>query len=146
MRYMLYGVLFSILGGVAIALQGIFNARLGEGIGFWHTNAFVHGSGFLVALTIMLLFEGVNFSPMREVQPYYLLGGVMGVIIIFSVINGITAIGASYTVILLIVTQILITAAINYFGIFGEPVILLTAKKLLGLGLMISGVVIYQLS
>ncbi len=91
------------------------------------------------------MFENLNFSPMKEVQPYYLLGGVMGVVIIFSVINGISSIGASYTITLMIVTQIIFTAGINYFGYFGEPIIILTLRKGLGLALMISGLVLYQL-
>ncbi|NBG87629.1 DMT family transporter [Isachenkonia alkalipeptolytica] len=143
---MLYGMLFSVLAGIMVSMQGIFNARLSDKIGFWHTNTFVHGSGFLVAFIIMLMFENLNFSPIKEVQPYYLLGGVMGVVIIFSVINGISSIGASYTITLMIVTQIVFTAGINYFGYFGEPIILLSLRKAVGLVLMISGLVMYQMN
>ncbi len=143
---MLYGMLFSVLAGIMVSMQGIFNARLSDKIGFWHTNTFVHGSGFVVAFIIMLMFENLNFSPIKEVQPYYLLGGVMGVVIIFSVINGISSIGASYTITLMIVTQIVFTAGINYFGYFGEPIILLSLQKVLGLALMIGGLVIYQMN
>ena len=143
---MLYGMLFSVLAGIMVSMQGIFNARLSDKIGFWHTNTFVHGSGFLVAFIIMLMFENLNFSPIKEVRPYYLLGGVMGVVIIFSVINGISSIGASYTITLMIVTQIVFTAGINYFGYFGEPIILLSLRKAVGLVLMISGLVMYQMN
>jgi len=141
---MLYGMIFSVLAGVMVSMQGIFNARLSDKIGFWHTNTFVHGSGFVVAFIIMLLFENLNFSPLKEVQPYYLLGGAMGVVIIFSVINGISSIGASYTITLMIVTQIVFTAGINYFGYFGEPIIMLSLRKVVGLALMLSGLVLYQ--
>lgn len=143
---MLYGMIFSVLAGVMVSMQGIFNARLSDKIGFWHTNTFVHGSGFLVAFIIMLMFENLNFSPLKEVQPYYMLGGVMGVVIIFSVINGISSIGVSYTITLMIVTQIVLTAGINYFGYFGEPIIILSLRKVVGLALMLSGLVLYQLN
>ena len=143
---MLTGILFSILAGTMIALQGIFNARMGDEVGLWHTNSFVHGTGFLVAFFILIFNEKLNLASIKDVPPYYLLGGVMGVIIILSVMKGIGEIGASYSVTIVIITQIILTAGVNYFGFFGEPVITFSLTKIIGLVLMISGILVYQLS
>ncbi|ABR49250.1 protein of unknown function DUF606 [Alkaliphilus metalliredigens QYMF] len=140
------GVIFSLLAGLMITLQSIFNARLGEKLSFWHTNAFVHGSGLIVAFIILLFNEKLNFTPIKAVNPHYLLGGAMGVVIIFSVMKGITDLGASYAVTILIVTQIIATAVINYFGVFGEPIIVFTGIKVFGLLLIVSGLLVYQLA
>jgi transporter family-2 protein len=120
---MIYGVLFSILSGILVSLQGIFNTRASEHIGLWNTNTLVHGSGFILAFIILITVSKINFTNIKNVNPYYLLGGVLGVIIVFSVMKGISALGASYAITILIVTQILTNALINYFGIFGEHVI-----------------------
>lgn len=46
------GVLISILAGVAMSFQGVFNTKLSEKIGLWETNTFVQGSAFIVTLII----------------------------------------------------------------------------------------------
>lgn len=143
---MLYGVLFSILSGILVSLQGIFNTRASEHIGLWHTNTLVHGSGFILAFIILLAVNKVSFANIRNVNPYYLLGGVLGVVIVFSVMKGISALGASYAITILIVTQILANALINYFGIFGEHIITFSWSQILGLFLMIAGIMLYQLT
>ncbi len=142
---MLQGVIFSILAGVFIALQSIFNARLGEAAGLWPSNAFVHGSGFIFAFIILLVVgSSINISSFTTIKPYYLLGGVLGVGIIFSVMQGVTLLGASFAITIVIVTQVLLSFFVNYFGLFGEPIIAISLPRIIGLILMITGLIIYQ--
>ncbi len=142
---MLQGVMFSILAGVFIALQSIFNARLGEAAGLWPSNAFVHGSGFIFALLILILLgSNINISSFTTIKPYYLLGGVLGVGIIFSVMQGVTLLGASFAITIVIVTQVILSFIINYFGVFGEPIIAASLPRIIGLIMMITGLIIYQ--
>lgn len=143
---MFYGVLFSIFSGILVSLQGIFNTRASEHIGIWQTNTLVHGSGFILAFILLIAVNKVSFSNIKSVNPYYLLGGILGVAIVFSVIKGISALGASYAITILIVTQILANALINYFGIFGEHVITFSWTQILGLLMMIGGIMLYQLT
>lgn len=143
---MIVGAIFSILAGVMIAIQGILNARLGEKIGLWHTNTLVHGTGFLVALVLLLFNEKINFAPLKDLDFYYILGGAMGVVIVFSVMRGISDLGASYAITILIVAQIITTVLVNYFGFFGETMFSFSTLKVLGLLLMVGGMIIYQLT
>lgn len=143
---MVQGVIFSILAGIMVSLQGIFNTRASEHIGLWHTNVLVHGSGFVLALIILIAINKVTFSNIKSVKPYYLIGGILGVIIVFSIMKGITDLGASYAITILIVTQIVANALINYFGIFGEHIIHFSWTQILGLILMIVGIFLYQLT
>lgn len=143
---MVRGILFSILAGLFIALQSIFNARLGEAAGLWPSNAFVHGSGFIFASLILLLVgSNINISSFTTIKPYYLLGGVLGVGIIFSIMQSVSLLGASFAITIVIVTQVLISFFINYFGVFGEPIIAVSLPRIIGLILMISGLIIYQI-
>jgi transporter family-2 protein len=88
----------------------------------------------------------ISFANIKDVNPFYLLGGVLGVLIVFSVMKGISALGASYAITILIVTQIITNALINYFGIFGEHVITFSWTQILGLLMMIGGIFLYQLT
>lgn len=138
------GFLYSILAGLFISLQGVFNARVGEKIGPWPTNAIVHGTGLMVVLLILALKRGWQFGGLGDVNKLYLLGGALGAFIILFVMGGITRIGASYAVTVIIVTQILATACINRFGIFGEPAKTISPVQLGGLLLLVAGVALYQ--
>lgn len=139
------GIMFSIAAGLFISLQGVFNTRLGEKLGFWETNTFVHGSGFALTLVLMLIYGGGSFSKLVEVNKLYLLGGVLGVLIIFSVMNAISALGATYCIAVLLVTQLIAATVIDSFGLFGSPVIKFDITKFVGLVIMVSGIVIYKL-
>lgn len=143
---MVQGVLFSILAGIMVSLQGIFNTRASEHIGLWQTNTLVHGTGFILALVVLLSLNKVDFSNFKNVNPYYLLGGILGALIVFSVMKGISALGASYSITLLIVTQIIANALINYYGIFGEHVISFSWTQITGLIMIIGGIFLYQLT
>ena len=139
------GIIFSIAAGLCISLQGVFNTRLGEKLGFWETNTFVHGTGFALTLIIMLIYGTGSFSGIGEVKKLYLLGGFLGVMIIFSVMNAISALGATYCIAILLVTQLVAATLIDSFGLFGSPVIKFSITKLIGLAVMIAGIVIYKL-
>ena len=142
---MVDGVLYSLTAGIVISLQTVFSARLGERLGFWETNAFVHGTGFALALILMLVLGKPDLSALRGVNPLYLTGGFIGVLIIFSVSKGVSSLGAGYSVSIMIVTQIVFTMIINFLGLFGERVLRISPLKGLGVVLMIAGVLIYQL-
>ncbi len=143
---MLVGAIFSILAGLMIALQSIFNARLGETAGLWTSNAFVHGSGFLFTLAVLMFIQSQpSLSAFKDVNIIYLLGGVLGAGIIFSVMQGVSNLGMSYSLTIIIVTQLFASLVINYFGLFGEAVINISLSKIFGFILMIIGLIIFQL-
>ncbi len=139
------GIFFSIAAGLFISLQGVFNTRLGEKLGFWETNTFVHGSGFALTLILMLIYGTGSFAGLGEVNRIYLMGGVLGVMIIFSVMNAISALGATYCIAILLVTQLVAATVIDSFGLFGSPVIKFDITKLLGLVIMAVGIIVYKL-
>ncbi|MTI46392.1 DMT family transporter [Sporosalibacterium faouarense] len=138
------GILFSIMAGLFIAVQGIFNTRVSDKIGFWEANTFVKGTAFLFALIITLISGKGNFSNITQINKVYLLGGVMGAIIVFGVMKGITYIGATNAVTLIIVSQIICALIINSLGLFGENKLSITPIKVLGLAFMFVGIILFQ--
>lgn len=139
------GIMFSIAAGLFISLQGVFNTRMGDKIGFWETNTFVHASGLAFTLIMLFAAGSGSFSMLGEVNKLYMLGGVLGVLILFSVMNAIAALGATYTVAILLITQLIAATVIDSFGLFGSPVIRFNITKFLGIAIMIIGIIVFKL-
>jgi transporter family-2 protein len=127
-----------------MSLQGVFNTRLGEKIGLWETNVFVQGTGLIVTLIILLIAGNGNLKAIKEVNKLYLLGGVLGAIIIFSVMKGITSLGPTYSIATILVAQLLAAGMIDSFGIFGAEQIKFTLSKYIGVGIMIIGIIVFK--
>lgn len=139
------GILFSILAGVFVGLQGVFNTRVSDKIGLLESTTVVHGVGFVFALIITLMYGSGSFGKIGEINKLYLLGGVFGVIIVFSVIKGISLLGAGFSVAVMLVAQLIIATIIDTFGLFGSPQIKFEYTKILGLLFMIFGIILFKL-
>ncbi|HJV45622.1 MAG TPA: DMT family transporter, partial [Bacillota bacterium] len=127
------GILFSLIAGVFICLQGVFNAKASEKLGLWQTNLIVHGFGFMISFLIFLIVRDGGFDKIKEVNKMYLIGGAFGVMIIFSVMKGITSLGASYAVTIILASQLLSAMFIDSYGLFGVDKIPLTTNKWVGI-------------
>lgn len=138
------GVIFSIIAGIAMSLQGVFNTRLGDKIGTWETNAFVQGSGFILTLIIMIFFGNGNFKDIKSVNKLYLLGGLLGVVIIFTVMYGIGSLGATYSIAVILVAQLISAAIIDGFGLFDSKKISFGFNEFLGVAIMIIGIIVFK--
>ena len=127
-----------------MSFQGVFNTRVSEKIGLWETNVFVQGTGLIVTLIILLIAGNGNFKNIKEVNKLYLLGGVLGAIITFSVIQGITNMGPTCSIAIILVAQLLAAGVIDRFGMFGVQQIKFALSKFIGIGIMIVGIVIFK--
>lgn len=127
-----------------MSLQGVFNTRTSEKIGLWETNVFVQGTGFILTLIILLIAGNNNFKAIKEVNKLYLLGGILGAIIIYSVMQGISKMGTTYSISTILVAQLLAAGLIDSFGIFGANQIKFTLSKFIGIGIMIVGILIFK--
>ena len=138
------GFLFSIIAGISMSIQGVFNTRLSEKIGTWQTNVFVQGTAFILALFILIIFKGGDFSNIKHVNKLYLTGGVFAVIITFTVMQGIKMIGITTAVSTILVAQIVAAALIDCSGICGSNSVRFDITKLIGLITMILGIIIFK--
>lgn len=145
---MITGLFFSILAGIVIAAQSVFSARLGENVGFYGANFLIHGTGFLLAMLLLFLFgKGeLSLNSLKELNPLYATAGFIGVVIIFSIAQGVSKLGASRGVLIIVITQIIVALVINIGGWFEEEALNLSPAKGVGLLLMISGIIIYQVA
>lgn len=139
------GIIFSIIAGVFISFQGVFNTRVSDKIGLWEANTVVMGTGFIVAAVLMMIFGKGSFENFGEINKLYLIGGALGVGIVFSVMKGISSLGATYAIAIIIIVQLILCTFIDTFGLFENPQIKFDYTKPLGVAIMIFGLIIFKL-
>lgn len=138
------GLIYSIVAGMLMSIQGVFNTRASEKIGLWETNLLVHGSGFLLTIVLFFIIGNGQLNKIASVNKIYLLGGIIGVAIIFSVMKGVSAIGPALANMTILIAQLLLAYSIEAFGIFGTKAIGFEWQKIAGVLIMIGGIVLFQ--
>lgn len=139
------GAIYSILAGIFISLQSVFNTRVSEKIGMFQTVTVVHVVGLLTAIFFYLFSKEGSFSKLGEVNKLYLLGGAFGVIIVYGVIKGVSILGPTLAISILLIAQLLVALAIDTFGLFGSAKIPFDFTKPLGVAIMIAGIIVFKL-
>lgn len=131
----------AVAAGLAGSVQVALMSRLGERIGVVEALAFSTALTAGIALVILVLARGSVAGFERAVhQPWWmLLGGVMGLIIVFTVTYSGPRIGVAATVGILIAGQLVMGAAIDRWGLFGSERIALHWPRLLGIALLAVG-------
>ena len=142
---MLWGIIFSIIAGMAMSVQGVMNTRLGEGIGNMEANAFVQGSAFALALVVLLFYRQGSFSALGQVNKLYWLGGVLGLVITLTVMLGIKSLGTTLAISIILISQRFSAALIDAFGLFGSEKLAFGWNKYVGLALMTGGMLFFRL-
>lgn len=127
-----------------MTLQDVFNTELEEKVGTWGTNVIVQATTLALALIIVMFFGRGSFKAVKEVNKLYLLGGVLGVIIIFTVMRSIGAMGATLGIAVILVAQLASAGVVDAFGLFGAEKISFHLKEFIGIAIMILGIVIFK--
>lgn len=138
------GILLSIISGICMTLQGVFNTKVSEKLGIFETTVLVQGSAFLLSLTLLFLFSKSNFKSIMELNKLYLTGGILGVIIIFTVIQGIKTLGTTCSIVIILIAQLLSASMVDAFGLFGTEQVPFNLSKILGIVLMIIGIIVFK--
>jgi len=134
-----------MVAGFFITLQSVFNTRVSEKIGLLGTVTIVHGLGFIASIIILFFVKYKGLSKLGEVNKIYLLGGILGIIIVFSVMKSISLLGVTYSVSILLATQLVGSLIIDSFGLFGVEKLQLTINKPLGIMVMIIGIIVIKM-
>jgi len=138
------GVIFSIIAGMAMSIQGVFNTRLGDKIGLYESNLLVQGGAFLLSVLAWVILGNGHFPAMREVNRLYLTGGILGILITIAVMLGIKGLNPTVAISVILVSQLLVAVLIDTFGLFDTPKVPLGWQQLLGTALMIGGILLLK--
>ncbi|SIS49502.1 DMT family transporter [Salimicrobium flavidum] len=139
------GILFAIIAGLSITMQGIFNSSMSQVISGWHTTVIVHLVGFAIALIVYTLTRDGDIRNITSIRPLYITGGTFGVIVIFSELVAFNELGPASAIAILLVAQLLAAFIVELKGWFEEKKLQVKGYQLAGVALMITGVVLFKL-
>lgn len=138
-------ILFSVLAGAAMSVQGVMNTGLSEKIGLFESNAFVQGTAFLLSLIVMFIFGKGSFGNFFETKPVFWLGGVLGILITVFVMLAMKNSSPTIAVSIILIAQLTVAAVIDAFGLMDTPKVPFHWTKYVGLGFMILGVILFKI-
>lgn len=140
-------LLMALCAGMAMAMQAAINSQLGKSLLNQPLNAalwsFASGTTLLLVLTLV---KGNWWAAMSQIpsQPWWqLIGGILGVGMVYSSIFLAPRLGVANMLFFIIVGQIAFGLVIDQFGLFNMPVREISLTKVVGLLIMISGVFIF---
>jgi len=141
----MWGVIFSIIAGAAMSFQGVINTRLGERMGLFEANVFVQGSALILSLLALWWFGSGNFRALYKVNKIYWNAGALGLIITVTVMLGIRDLSPTVAISTILISQLLVAALIDAFGILGSERVVFHWTKFVGIALMIGGVLVFKI-
>ena len=142
----MWGMIISIISGILMSVQGVFNSGVTKQTGIWIAAAFVQITAFVVCMVAWFVTgRESSFGEVISVRPLYLLsGGIIGAFITYTVIFGMNRLGPAQAVLFIIIAQIVAAYLIEVFGLFGSEKNTFQWLKLCGVALMIAGIVLFK--
>ncbi|HEC2146860.1 TPA: DMT family transporter [Staphylococcus delphini] len=143
-------MLVGMIIGFTPPIQTAINSHLGQTLHsplFASLVSFTVGASALIILTLVL-HRHVKIHPTSEqhgpLKWWHFVGGALGVIFVTTNIILTPVIGVTFTLITVMVGQIIMGLFIDHFGLFGVPHRHITKQRLLGFVLIIIAIIIIQ--
>ena len=128
-----------------MSVQGVFNTQVTKTTGMWVSNAWVQLTAFAVCLVAWVVAGRDDVMAISKVEPkYVLLGGVLGAGITLTVIKSMEQLGPAKAALLIVIAQLIVAYVIELFGLFGVDKEPLEWRKVIGMGIALIGVAIFQ--
>ncbi|QQK75413.1 DMT family transporter [Salicibibacter cibarius] len=134
-------VLFTVLGGAALALQAGINAQIGKQIGTIEASFLAYGVGTIALLVATFVVGKGDFAQISTLPKWNLFIGVLGALYIFIMVLSVPEVGAGTAMIAAILGQVIIGMVLDHFGMFGVEVMPINFQRIAGVLLM--GVALY---
>ena len=137
----------ALLAGMLLATQAAINSQLGQSLNQQPLLAAL--VSFLVGTVFLFVVVGVKgqlgaIALMPE-QPWWKwVGGLMGAFMVCASIVLAPKLGVANMLLFIIIGQLLAGLLIDHFGLINMPVKPVDAGKLIGIGLMVLGLVVFM--
>ena len=139
------GFFIALLSGALMSVQGVFNTQVTKTTGMWVSNGWVQFSAFLLCLVVWFFAGRDSVMTLAKVEPrYVLLGGVIGAGITWTVIKSMEQLGPAKAALLIVISQLIVAYVIELLGLFGVDKEPLEWRKVIGMGIALIGVAIFQ--
>lgn len=137
-------ILLGVLAGAVLPVQVLLNARVGREAGNPVVGSFVSFVVGALSLTVLLLaWQGANLGRQLRAAtaapPWALAGGLLGAFYVTTVVLLAPRLGATLTVALVVVGQLLLALLLDQYGLLGVPLQPVTAGKGAGVVLLLLG-------
>lgn len=93
---------------------------------------------------MLIFWRQGSFTALGQVNKLYWLGGVLGIVITLTVMLGIKSLGTTLAISIILISQLLIAALIDAFGLMGSEKIAFGWTKYAGLALMTGGMLLFK--
>ena len=142
-------LIWAALAGAFIPVMAILNGRLGKSMGeALHASVVLFGVGFLFCLTVALVLTKSlpHATDLANAKPIEYLGGfIVGFYVISATLLA-PRIGLANFIVCAVSAQIIISVVIDHFGLLGAMVRPVSMTRLIGIGLLIAGIIVTQIS
>lgn len=142
-------IALSTVGGILIPIMAALSGGLGRTIDSpWMAAAIVSGGGFALTLAFALLNGGANISwdALQQAKPAQLLAGAGFAFYLLSITWVGPRFGIGNAVMFVLAGQIISSALIDHFGLFGAPQKPIDLLRASGLVIMAVGIAIAQVA
>lgn len=139
------GIIFAVIAGAAMSIQGVMNTRLSEKIGLYESNLWVQGTAFVLSAIAFFILGKGNFKEIGSLNKLYLFGGALGIIITVTVMLSIGKLSPTVAIGTILISQLTVAALIDAFGLMDSDTVPFLWNKYIGLILMIGGMILFKL-
>jgi bacterial/archaeal transporter family-2 protein len=133
----------ALLGGVAVAIQASINGGLGKKVGTLEGSLVSFTIGTLALLFIVIFFGKGNLTSVTTIPKWQLTGGLLGAFYVFVAVLVVPRVGVATTLTAVIVGQLIMSAVIDHFGLFGSKQIAFDYKRALALVLLVCSLFLF---
>lgn len=139
------GFVIALISGALMSVQGVFNTQVTKTTGMWVSNGWVQLTALAVCVIAWFVTGRDSIMTLAKVEPkYVLLGGVIGAGITWTVIKSVEMLGPAKSALLIVIAQLLVSYFIELFGLFGMDKAPFEWRKLIGLGIAMAGIALFQ--
>jgi transporter family-2 protein len=136
-------VIASLLAGGLVAFQPPANAAMSKHVGDLGAALIsIIVSFTIIAALLVTVGDPGRLSGISEIRPEHLLGGIAGATVVVVSLIAVKPLGAGAVIALLVAAQLIVGVAIDRFGWFGLQHVGLSAPRMLGVALVITGTVL----
>ncbi len=140
------GFFIAIISGALMSIQGVWNAGVTKQTSIWTATGFVQFSALLVCVAAWFVSgKEKGLGTLLQVSPkYFLLGGILGAFITFTVIKSVAILGPAKSAMFIVTAQLIASYLIEVFGLFGTEKVPFSWQKLFAAAITVGGVIWFK--
>lgn len=131
----------ALINGAILAIMVFFNGMLSSITGPYMSTLVYHVLGFILIMIISIIKKN-RLSNLKELPLIFFLPGILSVITILLNNISIPNIGVTLAVGVGLFGQLVMSALVEHFGLFGMPVNRLKKEKILGFSIISLGIIV----